>query len=212
MKIISLTPVRGRDLYGELQCEHCGAKGKLSGGYDDGHWHSNVLPAFHCEACGLNRAGEARSISVQLKNEANGVNGIGGPLGAARLTVELDGQSDPLVSWRSEQALGTHEFYHSDDYDALRQEAVRAHREIIDLKRTLAQVKEQAENFRALRSLMGYYQNGTDTTVAMFQDDATRSYHVRVGNSSTAKGATTYYGETLSDAIAAAKADNPEAV
>lgn len=212
MKILNVKPVRGRDLYGDLVCEHCGAQGKLSGGYDDCHWHSKVLPAFHCEACGLNRAGEPRSISVQLRNEANGVNGIGGPLGGPRLTVELDGSSDPLVSWREEQALGTHDFYHREDYDALRQEAVRAHRELIELKRTLAQVKEQAENFRSIRKLMGYVQNGTETTVALFQDDATRGFFVKIGNASEAKGATSYHGETLEQAIAEALADNPEAV
>lgn len=76
MKIISLKNSIGRDLYGMLQCEHCGAEQKLSGGYDDAHWHNRVLPALHCAACGLNRAGEAKSPEVTARNQANGVNGI----------------------------------------------------------------------------------------------------------------------------------------
>lgn len=76
MKIISLKNGNGRDLYGKLQCEHCDAIEELRGGYDDGHWHNRVLPAFHCEACGKNRAGEQHSPEVTARNQANGVNGI----------------------------------------------------------------------------------------------------------------------------------------
>ena len=75
MKITNLTSI-GRDLYGMLECEHCGVTAKLSGGYDDAHWHNNVLPAFHCGACGKNRAGELPSPEVTARNRANGVNGI----------------------------------------------------------------------------------------------------------------------------------------
>lgn len=35
-----------------------------------------------------------------------------------------------------------------------------------------------------LRELAGYIENGTDTTVTFFQDDATRSWVVKVGNKS----------------------------
>lgn len=66
----------GRDLYGVIKCEHCGVSDKLSGGYDDGYWHKNVLPAFHCKACGLNRAGELLSPEVTVRNQSIGVNGI----------------------------------------------------------------------------------------------------------------------------------------
>ena len=66
----------GRDLYGVIKCEHCGVSDKLSGGYDDSHWHNNVLPAFHCKACGMNRAGERASPEVTARNHANGVFGI----------------------------------------------------------------------------------------------------------------------------------------
>lgn len=76
MKITAINPGNGRDLYGALQCEHCGANDKLFGGYDDSHWHNNVLPAFHCKSCGKNRGGELLTPEVTARNRAKGVNGI----------------------------------------------------------------------------------------------------------------------------------------
>lgn len=58
MKILRLNEGNGRDLYGELVCEHCNAVSLLQGGYNDAFWHTRVLPAWHCEECGKNRAGE----------------------------------------------------------------------------------------------------------------------------------------------------------
>jgi hypothetical protein len=48
-----------------------------------------------------------------------------------------------------------------------------------------------------LRDLCGYVENGGSTTVRIFQDDATKSWHVYVGD----KG---YYGVSLNEAIRAA--------
>jgi hypothetical protein len=76
MKILTLKPTSGHDLYGKLVCEHCAEVADLSGGHSDGHWHDRVLPAFHCGACGLNRAGEEKSPEVTARNQANGVNGV----------------------------------------------------------------------------------------------------------------------------------------
>lgn len=78
MKIKAISACYGRDLYGTLECEHCGSTQKLTGGYDDTHWHQNVLPAFHCQSCNKNSAGETPSEAVKAANEARGVNGIGG--------------------------------------------------------------------------------------------------------------------------------------
>ncbi len=61
MRILDLSGSLGRDLYGKLQCEHCNAIEKLSGGYDDSYWHNRVLPSFHCKSCGKNRAGEVKA-------------------------------------------------------------------------------------------------------------------------------------------------------
>lgn len=82
MKIRELKSVRSRDLYGTIECEHCKHVDDLKGGYDDYHWHNLVLPAFHCVACGRNRAGEEKSLEVAARNEAQGVYGIGKPEGA----------------------------------------------------------------------------------------------------------------------------------
>lgn len=76
MHIFSLKLGNGRGLYGKLKCRHCNALEDLRGGYDDSRWHMNVLPAFHCKACGLNEDGEAKSPEVTARNQANGVNGI----------------------------------------------------------------------------------------------------------------------------------------
>lgn len=76
MKVISVKPTCGRDLYGEMKCEHCETSAELRGGYDDSFWWSKVLPAFHCKTCGKNRAGELRTEEVVAAAHASGVNGI----------------------------------------------------------------------------------------------------------------------------------------
>lgn len=52
--------------------------------------------------------------------------------------------------------------------------------------------------YHKLRDLMGYVQNASDTVVTLFQDDATRSYFVKVGQGNQEKS---YFGETLEEAI-----------
>lgn len=76
MEVTSIKPTSSRDLYGKMKCEHCQTEVDLRGGYDDGHWWNKVLPAYHCKACGKNRAGELTSPEVVAKNQENGVNGI----------------------------------------------------------------------------------------------------------------------------------------
>lgn len=61
MRIKEITDQYGRDLYGKLECEHCGTVEKLTGGYDDDYWHNHVLPARHCGKCGKNRAGAEKA-------------------------------------------------------------------------------------------------------------------------------------------------------
>lgn len=57
-----------------------------------------------------------------------------------------------------------------------------------------------------LRILCGYVENGSDTAVTVFQDDATTTWCVRVGLafSSTARR---YYGSSMDEAFAKAFAD-----
>lgn len=54
-----------------------------------------------------------------------------------------------------------------------------------------------------LRNCLGYIENGTNDTVTIFQDDATRTFHVRVGNRS-------YWGNSLIDALNKAAEDQKD--
>lgn len=51
-----------------------------------------------------------------------------------------------------------------------------------------------------IRCLMGYVGDGSNETVTLFQDDATRDYFIKVG-------AKSYHGSTLSEAVKKAVAD-----
>lgn len=65
------------------------------------------------------------------------------------------------------------------------------------------QAMNESELYCALKRLMGYVQNGSSTSVTIFQDDATMDYFVKVGDKC-------YYGESLPEAIEKANKDNPE--
>lgn len=51
MKIQEITSQHRRDFYAIFECEHCGATEKRSG-YDDTHFHRNVIPDMECKVCG----------------------------------------------------------------------------------------------------------------------------------------------------------------
>lgn len=55
MKIIKITNQHRRDFSAEIECEGCGNKENLRGGYDDRYYHDIVLPARLCSACGKSR-------------------------------------------------------------------------------------------------------------------------------------------------------------
>ena len=76
MKIKTYLSHHSRDFTATLECEHCEATEKLNTGYDDGHYHNRVIPAFHCKACGANREGNQRTPEVVDAAHAMGVNGI----------------------------------------------------------------------------------------------------------------------------------------
>lgn len=63
-------------------------------------------------------------------------------------------------------------------------------------------LQEKAELFDKLKSMMGYVQNGSDTSVCIYQDDATYTYHCKVGKNS-------YWGNSLKEAINKAYESNP---
>ena len=58
MKLIEITWQMRNDFKGILECEHCGHQQELNSGYNDGYYHSKVIPGICCNECGKNRAGE----------------------------------------------------------------------------------------------------------------------------------------------------------
>jgi hypothetical protein len=51
MRIKSIRDQIRNDIFGTLECEHCGAEEKFVG-YDDDNYHDNVIPARKCKVCG----------------------------------------------------------------------------------------------------------------------------------------------------------------
>ena len=58
MKIQEETFCMGNDFHAIMECEHCGSTQELKSGYHDGFYHSRVIPAMTCKACGKNRGGK----------------------------------------------------------------------------------------------------------------------------------------------------------
>lgn len=63
------------------------------------------------------------------------------------------------------------------------------------LLKEIAELKKDKERLASLRSLMGHVQDGSSTTVVLFQDDATNNYFVKSGNTYVS------FGETFNEAI-----------
>lgn len=61
---------------------------------------------------------------------------------------------------------------------------------------------KDAARWRTLRALAGYVENGTDETITLGQDDATKEWFMRIGN----KTGRTYYG-ALDFVLTSAAAD-----
>lgn len=57
MKIKEITFEMGNDFYAIMECEHCGHEQKNEAGYNDGFYHTRVIPAMDCKKCGKNREG-----------------------------------------------------------------------------------------------------------------------------------------------------------
>lgn len=50
MKIKQIISQSRRDFRAEFECEHCGHIA-IHSGYDDDHFHRNVIPLWCCEKC-----------------------------------------------------------------------------------------------------------------------------------------------------------------
>lgn len=57
-----------------------------------------------------------------------------------------------------------------------------------NVEEDLVTLRRKAEMFDMIRNLMGYIENGTDTSVTLFQDDTTRGFTVAIGRSHQRKG------------------------
>ncbi len=66
MKIKEITFEMGRDFHADMECEHCGRIAKLKSGYDDGFYHSQVIPAIRCMGCGKNSVGESEHTNKNV--------------------------------------------------------------------------------------------------------------------------------------------------
>ena len=51
MRIKEITSQHRRDFTAIFVCEHCGHE-KTGNGYDDDHFHQNVVPNIKCPTCG----------------------------------------------------------------------------------------------------------------------------------------------------------------
>lgn len=71
-------------------------------------------------------------------------------------------------------------------------------------KITLAQLR-----LAALRSMCGYVEDGSDTFIGIFQDDATREWFLRIGHSG-GMGSKQFHATSFEGVIDAALADHYE--
>jgi hypothetical protein len=58
MRIQRITSEMGSDFRAVMECEHCGGTQDQTTGYHDNYYHTRVIPAMTCKACGKNREGE----------------------------------------------------------------------------------------------------------------------------------------------------------
>jgi C4-type Zn-finger protein len=63
MKIKKVLSQNRRDFYADMECEHCGDIQKRVSGYDDAHFHNNVIPGMKCKNCGKKGAEDYRPLA-----------------------------------------------------------------------------------------------------------------------------------------------------
>ena len=64
MKINKILSQHRRDMKLEMICEHCGAI-EVRSGYDDEHFHKNVIPAMICKKCGRVATPDYRPLTTK---------------------------------------------------------------------------------------------------------------------------------------------------
>lgn len=69
MRIKQIVNQHRRDFTAIYECQHCGET-KRGGGYDDDHFHRNVVPAMNCEACGKAAPEDFRPLGTKYPAHA----------------------------------------------------------------------------------------------------------------------------------------------
>ena len=64
MKIKTITSQHRRDFRAVYECEHCEAT-EERGGYDDAHFHHNVIPSMICKGCGKTAGDDHRPLTTK---------------------------------------------------------------------------------------------------------------------------------------------------
>jgi len=80
--------------------------------------------------------------------------------------------------------------------------------EIESLRAKLAEAEKDAERLNGLRELCGYIQDGSDTSIHISQDDATRSWRLSLGPPKS--GQRWWYANSFEGVIDAAIAKQKE--
>ncbi len=69
MKIKKIISQHRRDFRAVYECEHCGHEYEGSG-YDDSHFHKNVIPDMTCKNCGKKAAEDYRPLATKYPDYA----------------------------------------------------------------------------------------------------------------------------------------------
>lgn len=69
MRIKKILSRNRRDFIAIYICEHCGHEDTLSG-YDDRHFHDNVIPAMECSKCGKTSPGDYIPLATKYPEGA----------------------------------------------------------------------------------------------------------------------------------------------
>lgn len=67
MKIKTINTQSRRDFYADYECEHCGWINKDAPGYDDAHFHQNVIPKMECHKCKKKASDSYRPLTTKYK-------------------------------------------------------------------------------------------------------------------------------------------------
>jgi hypothetical protein len=76
MKIKEITFQHRNDFNATMASEHCGAEQENKSGYNDEYYHSSVIPAMKCKACGLSRNDRAAAWTAVRTDKQDGQDGF----------------------------------------------------------------------------------------------------------------------------------------